>query len=103
MKAETWYPDAEEVSSLLPVHGFSFRPSRKGHISQSSLISHKEHLGIRRSHGLSNPRGTRFMQLLLDDNTSGSDFLALMMPTRRYLRSARIVTHKHCSPHAQFK
>ena len=34
------------------------------------------------------------MQLLLDDNTSGSDFLALMMPTRRYLRSAVVRKHK---------
>ena len=69
MKPETWYPDAGR--SIVSASGFSFRPSRK---ATSSLISHKEHLGIRRSHGLSNPRGTRCMQLLLDGNTSGEKF-----------------------------
>ena len=84
------YPDVEEVSSLLPVHGLPEKPHQPVEFNFPQRT-----FGY---HGLSNPRGTRCMQFLLDDNTSGS---ALMMPTRRYLKSARIVTQKHCCPHAQ--
>ena len=47
---------------------------------------------------LSNPRtrGTRYMQLL-HFRLRFLSTIALMMPTRRYPRRARIVTQKHCT------